>query len=53
MHPLAAQVIAREVRAVARAMRIVDDRVAGWEMLLRELFPHTSIPPSDDASTTA
>ena len=41
MPSLAARVVAGEVRAVARAMRDVDDRVPGFLDLLKELFPHT------------
>jgi LAO/AO transport system kinase len=39
--PLAQQVIAGDVRAVARALRNVDDHVGGYLDLLKELFPHT------------
>src|SRR5688500_12901299 len=38
---LAQQVVAGDVRAVARALRNVDDRVDGYLDLLKELFPHT------------
>jgi LAO/AO transport system kinase len=38
---LAARVLAGEARAVARAMRVVDDRTPGWLELLKELWPHT------------
>jgi LAO/AO transport system kinase len=33
--------LAGEVRAVARAMRIVDDRAPGYSELLKALWPHT------------
>ena len=38
---LAARVLAREARGVARAMRIVDDRLDGYATLLKEIFPKT------------
>jgi LAO/AO transport system kinase len=38
---LAASVLAGEVRAVARALRVVDDRTAGYGDLLKALWPHT------------
>jgi LAO/AO transport system kinase len=41
MHPLAQGVLNRDVRAVARAMRVVDDRVEGWADILKQIFPHT------------
>ena len=41
MHPLAAGVIARDVRATARACRLVDDRTGDWVDILKQLFPHT------------
>ncbi len=41
MNELAKQVIAGETRAVARALRNVDDRVPGYLDLLKELFPQT------------
>jgi LAO/AO transport system kinase len=37
----AARVIAGETRAVARAMRMVDDRTPGYLELLKALWPHT------------
>jgi LAO/AO transport system kinase len=37
----AARVIAGEPRAVARAMRMVDDRMPGYLELLKALWPHT------------
>lgn len=40
-HPLAEKVIARDERALARALRMVDDRSAGYVDLLRDLFFHT------------
>ncbi len=41
MHELAERVLARDVRAVARALRLVDDRVHGYTDILKDLFPHT------------
>lgn len=41
LSPLAAGVAAGETRAVARALRNVDDRVPGYLDLLKELFPST------------
>ena len=41
MKDLAARVLAGEQRAVARACRMVDDRLEGHRDLLRELYPHT------------
>ncbi|HXN33160.1 MAG TPA: methylmalonyl Co-A mutase-associated GTPase MeaB, partial [Polyangiaceae bacterium] len=38
---LVQRVLAGEVRAVARAMRIVDDRTPGSRDLLKALWPHT------------
>jgi LAO/AO transport system kinase len=38
---LARQVLASEIRAVARALRLVDDRAPGSRDLLRALWPHT------------
>jgi LAO/AO transport system kinase len=38
---LAERITKGEVRAVARAMRNVDDRVPGYLDLLKEVFPHT------------
>jgi LAO/AO transport system kinase len=39
--PLAARVRSGDVRAAARLMRDLDDRVPAAERVLRELFPHT------------
>ena len=41
MSELGARVVAGDMRAAARAMRNVDDRVSGHLELLKELFPHT------------
>jgi GTPase len=41
MHELAARVLAKDPRAVARAMRLVDDRASGYLDVLKDLFPHT------------
>lgn len=41
VHPTAEKVLAREVRGVARACRMVDDRVDGYVDMLKDLFPHT------------
>jgi LAO/AO transport system kinase len=41
MSDLAARVVAGELRAVARALRDVDDRVPGYLELLKALFPST------------
>jgi LAO/AO transport system kinase len=41
MSDLALRVLANEPRAVARAMRLVDDRVQGSLELLKALWPHT------------
>ena len=41
VHPLAERVIAGEVRAAARACRLVDDASPGHVDLLKSLFPHT------------
>ena len=38
---LASQVASADVRAIARALRNVDDRVPGYLDLLKELFPRT------------
>jgi LAO/AO transport system kinase len=39
--PLVQRVLANEPRAVARAMRMVDDRPPGYADLLKALWPHT------------
>lgn len=41
MHPLADKVLKGDIRAVARACRLVDDAVEGHIELLKSLFPHT------------
>jgi len=41
MHPLAQGILDGEVRAAARAMRLVDDRQPGAVELLKDIFPHT------------
>ncbi len=41
MHPLAERVLQHEVRAAARAMRLIDDRTPDAAALLKDLFPHT------------
>ena len=41
MHDLAPRVLSGDVRSLARALRIVDDRVADHGQLLKDLFPHT------------
>src|SRR4051794_14179307 len=41
MHPLAEKVLQGDVRAAARACRLVDDAVTGHVELLKDLFPHT------------
>src|SRR4051794_300335 len=41
MHDIAARVLAHEGRALARALRLVDDRVGSHAQILKELFPHT------------
>jgi LAO/AO transport system kinase len=41
MHPLAQRVLDRDVRSVARVMRLVDDRAGDWAPILKDLFPHT------------
>ncbi|HRI71999.1 MAG TPA: methylmalonyl Co-A mutase-associated GTPase MeaB, partial [Polyangium sp.] len=41
MHPLAEKVIARDLRATARACRLVDDRVGEYRQILVDLYPHT------------
>ena len=41
MTALSARVVAGELAAVARACRLVDDRLPGHQELLRELYPHT------------
>jgi LAO/AO transport system kinase len=38
---LAAGVLAGQTRAIARAMRLIDDRVPGWLELLKRLWPAT------------
>jgi len=41
MHPLAERVLQHDVRAAARAMRLIDDRTPEAATLLKDLFPHT------------
>lgn len=41
MHPIAEKVIARDMRATARACRLVDDRVGDYRQILVDLYPHT------------
>ncbi len=41
MQELSRRVLARDVRAVARVLRHVDDQVPGYTELLKELFPST------------
>lgn len=38
---LAARIVARDIRAVARGLRILDDRAPGHEALSKALHPHT------------
>jgi LAO/AO transport system kinase len=40
MHELAERILSRDVRALARALRQVDDRVEGATSILKDLFPH-------------
>lgn len=41
MHPLAEKVVQGDVRATARLLRTVDDRLDGWLDVLTDLHPHT------------
>ncbi|HSO00652.1 MAG TPA: methylmalonyl Co-A mutase-associated GTPase MeaB [Candidatus Nanopelagicales bacterium] len=41
MHPLAAKVLAGDVRGTARACRLVDDHAGDYLQILKDLFPHT------------
>jgi LAO/AO transport system kinase len=41
VHPIAERVLNRDLRGVARACRLVDDRVQGHLDLLKDLYPHT------------
>ncbi|MBK6691606.1 MAG: methylmalonyl Co-A mutase-associated GTPase MeaB [Myxococcales bacterium] len=41
MHPLAERILAGDAPALARGLRLVDDRSAGHQDLLRDLFPKT------------
>jgi LAO/AO transport system kinase len=41
MHPLAQGVLAKDLRSVARSLRVIDDRDTGHMELLRDLFPST------------
>ncbi|MFO0666506.1 MAG: methylmalonyl Co-A mutase-associated GTPase MeaB [Polyangiaceae bacterium] len=41
MHELATRILQRDPRAVARAMRLVDDRSPGYVDVLKDVFPHT------------
>jgi LAO/AO transport system kinase len=41
MHDLASRILARDPRAVARAMRLIDDRYGDYAQILKAIFPHT------------
>lgn len=41
MHALVEPILARDARATARALRMVDDHAPGYGALLKELYPHT------------
>lgn len=41
MHPLADKVLQGDLRATARACRLVDDAAEGHVEILKDLFPHT------------
>jgi LAO/AO transport system kinase len=41
VHPLAQRVLEKDPRAVARVMRLVDDRSGDWATVLKDLFAHT------------
>ncbi|MBI5514565.1 MAG: methylmalonyl Co-A mutase-associated GTPase MeaB [Deltaproteobacteria bacterium] len=41
MHPLVEKVLQGEVRATARLLRQIDDRVGSWREALAQLYPHT------------
>src|SRR5438105_9274952 len=41
MHDLAARILAKDVRAVARSLRLVDDRSGDFAQVLKDVFPHT------------
>lgn len=41
VHPTAEKVLAGEVRGVARACRMVDDRADGYIDVLKDVYPHT------------
>jgi LAO/AO transport system kinase len=41
VHELSERILKGEVRAAARAMRLVDDHVPGATEVLKDLFPHT------------
>jgi LAO/AO transport system kinase len=41
MHDLAARVLAHDPRALARALRLVDDRAGDYAQILKDVFPRT------------
>jgi LAO/AO transport system kinase len=41
VHELAARVLAKDARAVARVLRLVDDRSGDYATVLKDIFPHT------------
>lgn len=41
MHELSTRILQKDTRAVARAMRFVDDRKEGYVDILKDVFPHT------------
>jgi LAO/AO transport system kinase len=41
MHDLARRILDKDVRAVARALRWIDDRAGDYAQVLKDVFPHT------------
>jgi LAO/AO transport system kinase len=41
MHELSTRVLAKDARALARALRFIDDRANAYITILKDLFPHT------------
>ena len=41
MHELARRILDKDPRAVARALRLIDDRAGDYSQVLKDVFPHT------------
>ncbi len=41
MHDLARRVLEKDTRAIARSLRLIDDRAGDYAQVLKDVFPHT------------